>query len=118
VEEGGSLHIFGEGAGLLVVKGNVQSDRADHIVIEVHGPPGVTSIKIHGNVQLEGTGGSAAIRDSWVGGNVQLEENGSIAVEGNTIGGNLQCERNGAFTVSDNSVAGNKASVLDSSDVT
>jgi hypothetical protein len=83
------------------VVGNVQAENARHVLVRAS--------SVGGSVQHV-QGGSAAVRNNRVTGDVQMfSNNGAIGINGNRINGNLQCKSNApAPTGAGNVVDGNK----------
>ncbi len=86
----------------IVVDGNIQAEGALSLAVS-------SDSRIESDIQFE-DGGDVDVRDTYIGGNLQLEDNvGTLTARNNTIGGNLQAFDNGGgpFTYSDNVIDGN-----------
>jgi hypothetical protein len=83
------------------IDGNIQDDDNDAGHVRVAGS------WVGGNIQLE-QGSSAAITDTDIDGDLQLESNdGALRADRNVIGGNLQANQNtGGLTINDNTIDG------------
>lgn len=98
--------IEGEGARLVEVSAN--SSIGGNLQLEQGGSSAVNDSHIDGDLQWSEQSGSQAVRHSKVGGNLQADQNnGGLAIFGNRIGGDLECEQNSpAPSAAGNSVSG------------
>jgi cytoskeletal protein CcmA (bactofilin family) len=73
------------------IEGNIQADGGLYVHVE--------STKVDGDIQLEGvSGGDSYVKDSYIGGNLQLNNNRvSLLAEKNIIDGDLQAFSNISF---------------------
>ena len=106
VEESASLTVSG-----IMIKGNVQANEADGIVITA---PFGGQTEIGKNVQIQESSGGVSVSRADIGGNVLIEEQntdtGCIGVSNNIIGGNLVLHENAGsqcINVGGNTIGGN-----------
>jgi len=96
VARNATLYAYG-----VLVDGNVQADEASRVRV-------LARSRVKGDIQVE-DGGNARVRNSRVGGNIQLKSNeGRLIVARNTVGGDVQAFSNtGGVRIAYNVIDGN-----------